>query len=77
MRNFDCPKLYRLYNLCFWFCFFFCFSLRTVEFCTTLVCKHCHVAKAPFTVASVDAVVIGTVLQYRCKQESFFFFFFF
>lgn len=81
MRNFDCPKLYRLYNLCFWVCFFFClfFSLRMVEFCTTLVCKHCHVAKAPFTVASVDAVVIGTVLQYRCKQESFFsssFFFF-
>lgn len=41
----------------FLFCFFF--SVRTVEFCTTLVCKR--VAKAPFTVASVDAVVIGTV----------------
>lgn len=39
----------------------FFFSVRTVEFSTTLVCKRCHVAKAPFTVASVDAVVIGTV----------------
>lgn len=31
--------------------------------------KHCHVAKAPFTVASVDAIVILTVLQYRYKPD--------
>lgn len=33
--------------------------------------KHCHVAKALFAVASVDAIVIQTVLQYRYKQDFF------
>lgn len=63
MLHFDCPKLFSFYNLCFCWGFFFCENSLLQH-----NCKHCPVAKAPFTVASVGAVVIGTVLQCWCKR---------
>lgn len=49
-----------------------CFCVRKVQSSREeFVYKHCHVAKALFTVASVDAIVIQTVLQYRYKQDFF------
>lgn len=54
-----------LYN--FFILYKHCFCVRKVQLCTKFhrrefVYKPCHVAKALFTVASVDAIVILTVL---------------